>query len=199
MSPDYSSFKFRNGWLRYMSDFDPQPERPPDTEKERTSVISETIVSLLTPRRHPDPVISAQWLLFLSPTGKRSSEMIKWTFPGLLTHSHCEYRMAFIKCCSSNRYLRDCSVITDNEKYGTNLVSPNGRRGSAALNRDCGENSGVNKVTWKRVCVIRYKEIAREGGMSGEKQRGLSLDPGLLCTWHLTWGISENQHPLKCE
>lgn len=32
-----------------------------------------------------------------------------------------------------------------------------------------------------------------------KKTEGLSLDPGLLCTWHLTWGISEHQHPLKCE
>lgn len=56
-----------------------------------------------------------------------------------------------------------------------------GLAGEAAAQR---RTERSNEVTWKCVCM---------------RQRGLSLDPGLLCTWHLTRGISENQHPLKCE
>lgn len=91
--------------------------------EEPTSVISETTVPLLTPRCCRDLVISVQWLVFLVPTGKRSSEMIKWTFPACPMYSHCEYWMAFIKRCFSNQYLCDRSVITGNEKFRTNLVS----------------------------------------------------------------------------
>lgn len=37
----------------------------------------------------------------------------------------------------------------------------------------------LDKVTRKRVCV---KRDSRGGACQGKKQRGLSLDPGLLCT-----------------
>lgn len=40
-----------------------------------------------------------------------------------------EHWMAFIKCCGSNQYSCDCSVITDNETQETDLAG-----GEASLN-----------------------------------------------------------------
>lgn len=179
-----------------MTGFIPLPVRLTDTEKRAHLSHFTTKVFIIDASLLPGHVISTLYDFFLPPTGKRSSQMIKWTFLGYLRYSHCEYWMAFIKCCCSNRYLLDCSSITDNEKYRTNLISPHRRRGITALNK-----KKWRKLSHMKVCLSETEsESNREQrGMSGKKQGGLSLDAGLLCTWHLTWGISENQHSLKCE
>lgn len=161
-------------------------------EKKHTSVISETTAQLLTPRcccSCLDLVISAQWLLSLSPTGKRSLEMIKWAFPCRRMHSHCMYWMAFIKCRCSNRYLCDCSVITDNEKHRGNLVSSY-RRKEQHLS-DCREKeSAVNIVTWKCFHVARDGKI-EEGGVMKKRSKSKRSKFG---SWALVYVTSDPEH-----
>lgn len=167
-----------------------------------SSVISETTASLLTPHCCLGLVISSHRLLFLSPTWKRSTEMIKWAFLGRPTCSHWECWIAFIKSYCSNQYLCDCSVITDNETYRTNRVSPHRRRSSAVPEEKLSWKTALNKVTWRKACLCVQRWIEWEGGGVSEKTERSKF--GSRAPVYVTsdlrhfWEPTPSQHSLLC-
>lgn len=138
MSLDYSSFNFWNGLLRLTPGVGSPPcETHRPWVKHTPQSFQKTTTSLLMSHWRLELVIFCATTPFSLPLG---SEARRW----LNKHSRAasrtrtaKYWMAFIKCCCSNRYLRDCSIITDNEKYRTNRVTgPYRRRSSNTSSRE---------------------------------------------------------------
>lgn len=119
-------------------------------KKDCTSVISETTVQFLTPHCCLDLMISPQWLFFVTPTGKLSSEMIKWTvtiLPLVLTLRAVDgvHKVPTFK--SIPAWLLCYYLKISSEK--PTALSPTGGEAQQNQMRDCRGKTGAKKACKK--------------------------------------------------
>lgn len=68
-----------------------------------------------------------------------------------MPHTHC------VSVSLINQYLHGCSIITENERYRTNLFSPD-----KGTSRGCEEKQALIKSHEKSVFVCKEKDSKRE-------------------------------------